>query len=166
MLIDESYDTPDDCIIQYCAKNKENVILVTSDNEMVLKARMYGIQIHYMKQKPEVNKNSEKTLYYTHRINNKLYIPLLKNNNIEIRVFSNGIEYKEGEAELKIGDDVFIACKKPEYITFAHYKMTSLYVENNCRLVYSKRIYGNENIDMSNAAYKSFLREFKHRLNL
>lgn len=172
VLIDESYDTPDECIVQYCAKNKGNVTLLTSDKEMVLRARMYSIHVCYMKQKTENSKgnakpNSDiKTLTLAQRTKGKLYMPLLRKNTIEVRVYSDGIEYKEGEAELKIGDDVYIACKKPEYITFSHFKIVSLYAENNCRLIYGRRIYEDEDINMTNSSYKSFLKDFKRRLNL
>lgn len=174
VLINENYDTPDACIVQYCAENSKQVTLLTADKRMALEARMHNVKVQYMKKKPEDNNNHNslesnskiRTLFTVRRINNRLYISLIQNSTKAMAVYSNGVEYNEGEAELKIGDDVFIACKRSEYITFAHYKIILLYTENNCELIYSKRIYDYEEIDISNASYKSFLKNFKHRLNL
>ena len=79
-------------------------------------------------------------------------------------LISNGLEYTDGEHALKIGDDIYLATKKPEYMTFAHYQITSLSAENNCKLIYSKRIYkAAEILNLPKAGYKSFMRAFKHR---
>lgn len=174
VLIDETFDTPDDCIVHYCAENKNHVTLLTSDKTMALKARMHDVQVHYLKQdlssanNPIVKQfNSKiKTLFPARRIANKLLISGFHTNTLSIRVYSDGIEYTDGVIELKIGDDVFIASKKLDYITFAHYKMISLYSENNCELIYSKRFYDYNNIDVSKATYKAFLKDFKCRHNL
>lgn len=80
VLINETLDTPDDCIIKYCADHKESVTLLTSDKTMALKARMYSVQVHYFKQTtPTVNSkalsptNSKvMTLLSANRIGNKL----------------------------------------------------------------------------------------------
>ena len=61
---------------------------------------------------------------------------------------------------------VFISSKKPDYITFAHYRIISLYAENNCELIYSKRFYDNNDIDVPKPAYTSFIKDFKLRHNL
>lgn len=47
--IDEKLGKTDDCIIKYCSDNKNNVLLYTSDKEMVLNARMAGVQTEYLK---------------------------------------------------------------------------------------------------------------------
>ena len=39
VVIDETLETPDDCIIKYCAGNKSNVILFTADKTMDLKQK-------------------------------------------------------------------------------------------------------------------------------
>lgn len=41
--------------------------------------------------------------------------------------------------------------------------MVSLYAENNCELIYSKRLYDYSDLDVSKAAYKAFLKDFKVR---
>lgn len=174
VLIDETLDTPDDCIIKYCEENKKNVTLLTADKKMALKARMYFVEVQYFK-KTTSNVNTKalshanskvRTLIPANRIGNKLFISNFQTYTMSIRVCSNGIEYNDGVRELNIGDDVFIATKKAEYITFAHYKMISLYAENNCRLIYSKRIYNYSDIEVEEAVYKSFIKDFKFSHNL
>lgn len=174
VLIDESFETPDDCIINYCAENNKDVILLTSDKTMALKARMYNVQVHYLKQNQANNSdfiakqcNSKiRTLFPAKRIGNKLLISGFHTNTISICVYSNGMEYSDGVKELKIGDDVFVASKKTDYITFAHYKIISLYAENNCKLIYSKRFYDYNNIDVPKTSYDLFIKDFKKRHNL
>lgn len=174
VLIDETLDTPDDCIIKYCADHKESVTLLTSDKTMALKARMFSVQVHYFKQtkaptnsKTISNANSKvRTLIPANRIGNKLLISNFQTHTMSIRVCSNNLEYNDGIRELNVGDDVFIATKKTDYITFAHYKMISLYAENNCELIYSKRFYDYNDIDVPNSAYKSFIKDFKLRHDL
>ncbi len=174
VLIDETLDTPDDCIIKYCADHKESVTLLTSDKTMALKARMYSVQVHYFKQtKPTTNfktisnTNSKvRTLIPANRIGNKLFISKFQTHTMSIRIYSNNLEYNDGIRELTVGDDVFIATKKSDYITFAHYKMISLYAENNCELICSKRFYDYNDIDVTDSTYKSFIKDFKLRHDL
>lgn len=174
VLIDETLDTPDDCIVKYCADNKENVTLLTSDKEMALKARMYSVQVHYFKQ-TQAHKNAKtilhantkiRTLIPARRVGKQLLIPNLQRQNQSIRIVSNGIEYNEGSKELNVGDDVFIATKKEEYSTFVHYHIISLYAENNCEQIYSKRFYDYDDLDLPEARYKSFMKDFKKRQGL
>lgn len=174
VLIDETLNTPDDCIVKYCADNKENVTLLTSDKEMALKARMYSVQVHYFKQ-TQAHKNAKtilhanttiRTLIPARRIGNQLLISNLQRRNQSIRIVSNGIEYSEGSKELKVGDDVFIATKKEDCLTFVHYHVISLYTENNCEQIYSKRFYDYDDLDLPEARYKSFMKDFKKRQGL
>ncbi len=174
ILIDETYDTPDDCIIQYCSENKKGIILLTSDKTMALKARMHEVQVRYLKQTNIITNNGNKkssnskimTLFSARRIGDQLLISEFQTDTKSIRVCSNGIEYEDGVRELKIGDDVYIATKKPDYITFAHYKIISLYSENNCEMIYSKRIYDYKDIDLLKASYKAFIKNFKVKHDL
>lgn len=174
VLIDETLDTPDDCIIKYCADNKANVTLLSSDGEMVLKARMHSIHAKYF-EKPIKSDNSKNithsksrtvTLTLARRVGNKLLFSILETNLISTCVYSEGGEYNNGIRELKIGDDIFVSTKKPDYITFAHYKVTSLYAENNCELIYSKRFYDYNDINVPKDAYESFIKDFKNKHNL
>ena len=71
-----------DCIINYCAENNEDVILLTSDKAMALKARMYNVQVNYLKHNQANNSdfiakqcNSKiRTLFPAKRTGNKLLI--------------------------------------------------------------------------------------------
>lgn len=173
VLIDETVGCADDCTIKYCTENRDDVVLLTSDKTMELKARTYGIKTHFFKQ----NKNAPvttrpafgvrtHTLYATRKIDSKLVISDFGNDYKSVRVISGGIEYDAGIVELKIGDDIYIATKKDNYMTFAHYKMISLAAENNCNLVYSKRLYDLTGInDLPEAGYKSFMRDFKRKVD-
>lgn len=174
VLIDETLDTADDCIIKYCADHKESVTLLTSDKAMALKARMHSVHVNYFKQtkthtNPKTISNSNSkftTLIPANRIGNKLFISNFQTHTMSICVRSNGLEYNDGIRALNIGDDVFLATKKTGYITFAHYKIVSLYAENNCKLIYSKRFYNYNNIDVPNSEYMSFIKDFKLRHDL
>ena len=57
------------CIVKYCAEHKEQVILMTADKTMALKARMYGVKTKYLKQIDNVC-----TLFVAKRIKNQLCI--------------------------------------------------------------------------------------------
>lgn len=174
ILIDETIGTPDDCIIKYCADNKETVVLHTSDKTMELKARAHGVKTKFLKHSknapttiPPTSTKRISKLYAAQKHGNGLYIHDFGNEFKSIRVISGGIEYNDGLVELKIGDDVYIAAKKYDYVTFAHYKMVSLSLENNCICVYSKRLYDLEEVNnLPEAGYKSFMRDFKRKVSL
>lgn len=167
-LIDETVGCPDDCIIKYCADNKVDVVLLTSDKTMELKARAYGIKTRFFKQNEADHVNTNiKTLYFVKRICGKLLLSDFGDEYRSVRVISNNNEYNNGVVELKMGDDVYIATKRKEYITFAHYRIISLDTKNNCKVIYSKRIYDLTEINnLPKADYKSFMRDFKRKINL
>lgn len=169
VIIDESLATKDDCIVKYCADNKGKVILLTADNTMALKARAYDVETQYfvkeiMAESQEKQKKNQKgcdTLAFTKKVNGELIIYAMEGNIRSTLVKSNGTSYSQGECKLKIGDDVLIAVKKGTYITFAHYKITSLYERKNCKLIYHRRFYSLEDVDkLSNEEYKAFMRRF------
>lgn len=171
--IEENLETPDDCIIKYCADNKESVVLLTADKIMALKARAFGVETMYYIKGYDTSKIKSRessyleisTLISAKKVGEKLILSTISRDNRGFLVISKGIEYKECICNLEIGDDVYIATKKQDYMTFAHYKITSLNRENNCKLIYSKRIYGgvDEIKRLPKASYKSFMREFKHK---
>ena len=175
VLIDETFETPDDCIIHYCATNP-GATLLTSDKSMALKARMYGVKTHYFKQHQRYSDNSQQscshdkamTLFAARKEGDKLLISDFTTANSSILVISQGIEYTKGEYELKIGDEIYIANKKTDYMTFAHYQITTLSAKNNCSLIYSKRFYNvSDNFSsLPKAGYKSFMRDFNRRYSL
>ena len=172
VLIDETLETPDACIIKYCANNKKRVILVTSDKRMALDARMYGVQVEYYKSitTPFLKNNylmnpKVVTLKPSFRKDEKLFIQNLhlKNlPNIDICVYSDGIECMDETIELKVGDEVFIAARKSNFITFSHFKLISTYAKDNCEIIFSGRVYDDEDeIKVPKALYKSFIKDFK-----
>ncbi len=174
VLIDETVGIPDDCIVKYCADHKDSITLLTSDKTMALKARMLCVHVRYFKHfnSPTVTQTARHTkakimtLIPANRVHNQLFISNFQRTFMSIRVFSNGFEYNEGTKKLKIGDDVLIATKKADYITFAHYRMISLRATNNCELVYSRRFYKDDKLIVSEPEYKSFLQDFKCRHDL
>lgn len=176
VLIDETIGIPDDCIIKYCADNKEKVSLLTSDKTMALKARMYGVQTQYFKQEkakkttnahPQSYSYKSATLTAVEQAGGKFYIDVFNNIHGSLLLISNNLEYTDGVHELKVGDDVFLATKKPGYITFAHYLITSLSTTNNCKVIYSQRIYKKDKIhSLPQTAYRSFMSDFMQRHDL
>lgn len=176
VLIDETVGIPDDCIIKYCANNKEKVSLLTSDKTMALKARMYGVKTQYLKQEKDTKPTNsqptgysykEATLTAVEKAGNKLYVDVFNNVHGSLWLISNNLVYTDGVHELKIGDDVFLATKKHEYMTFAHYLITSLSTKNNCKVIYSKRIYKKDKIrNLPQTAYRSFMSDFVQRHDL
>lgn len=174
VLIDETIGTPDDCIMKYCADNKEKLTLLTADKEMALNARMYGVEVQFMRYE-RTNKEKtpgrtpvrKETLIPAVIINGKLCIARFYTHKMSIRVYSEGIEYNSGIKELKVGDDVLIAKIKETYIVFAHYRMTSLDKTNNCELVFSRRIPDIYKIDsLENEKYRTFIKDFRYIHNL
>lgn len=156
-----------DSIIQFCSSRKDEVVLVTSDKNMSLEARLIRIEtIYYSKKdyndvthgKKNSHKNNIMTLYPAKRANGKLIINEFEVDNIVIQVSSRGREYNNGPRELNIGDNIYIGVKKEQYITFIHYKMISLSDKNNCRLIYSRRIFNSHSIcGVSNHSYRRFI---------
>lgn len=173
VAIDESVGTPDDCIIKYCADHKENLVLLTGDKEMCLKARMYGIQSEYFKKEQsaeEVKPNGYRkinTLWDADIIGANLYINTYKNKNKSICVYSDGIKHEEKMCKLNIGDDIYIAVQKDTYIVFAHYRLLLLSSKDNCELIYSRRICNSNEISrLPNSFYKNFIKDFYAMINL
>lgn len=162
ILIDETLETPDDCIVKCCAEHKEQFTLMTSDKTMALKARMYGVKTEYLKQNDYVC-----TLFTAKRIKNHLCISDFDTECRSIEVISRGTKINRGVHNLHPGDDVYIVTRKNDYLTFAHYQMISVADENNCMLVYSARIYEPEEIsDLPNAEYRRMVQDFRQRISL
>lgn len=170
VLIDESLDTADDCIVKYCADNKDRVTLLTADKTMTLKARMFGVQTEYFKQDRQLHSNFKvphydsncNTLPVARKVGNKLIVSIFSHSNRSIMILSNGVEHTSGSFELSIGDNVYVATKRHNYTHFEHFRVTSLSERNNCRLIYSTHIYNWTQINnLPKAVYKAFMRDFK-----
>lgn len=174
LLIDEELEIPSEKIIKYCNENKDQVELITSDKIMELKARNYGVKAKYIKKegkescstdkskKYEINRKT--TLLIARKSEDKLVIASFNTKYRKTLVISKGKEYTQGIYELKINDEVYLASKKENYMTFAHYCITSLKEVDNCQLIYSRRIYNQTDIDnLPKAEYRSFMRDFRRR---
>lgn len=165
IVIDETLDTPDDCIIKYCANHKENLILLTSDKTMVLKARAYSVQVEYLEKKLQENqknmtKHKANTLYSAQKVGDKLLLSCYSSATRQVGIYANNNIISSGVRELNIGDNVFIATKRVDYISFTHFRVTSLFAENNCQFIYGKRFYNGDEIDVPELVYKDFITRF------
>lgn len=189
-LIDETVGSPDDCIVKFCADNKDKFILLTSDKTMALNARMYGVEVQYFKKSnnqvtskvestnsnatlvsattPVTDKPDSKirTLIPAQKVGNRLVISNFNTSNQSIRIFTDKAVYNNGTKYLQIGDNVFIATKKDDCITFAHYQMISLEDKNNCKLIFARRIYDYSKPDLPKIVYKNFVKDFLRRHDL
>lgn len=179
VLIDETLETHDDCIVKYCVDNRHRVILLTADKNMALDAREQLVKVEFFRRGfrqirsindtmvPKKGKADIRTLNPARRIGNKLIIMDMQGEKRDIRVLSNGKEYVDGIVELSVGDEVLIVGKKSNCITFGHYNMITLYEEDNCKLVYARKIYSYDEIEnLPRADYKAFAKDFwnKHGL--
>ena len=170
----QNLEDPNIQIMKYLFENRDKFVLLSNDNNLISEARKHGIQTKYLKnaEKPDTNLPTEQTYKQTtllaaKRIEGGLIISTFDTDYRSISVFSQGIEHTNGVYELNIGDEVFVAKNHNDYVSFAHYKVSSLYSKNNCILIYSKRLYNmNEIVNLPRANYKSFMKDFKHRLNL
>ena len=186
VLIDETVGIPDDCIIKYCADNKEKTTLFTADKVMCLKARMHGVETRYFKKRPDartdhsqtisslgltnaiqdaknsvMNTSEQVTLYDAKKIEDKLVIKAYNTGKKSICVISNDCKYTSGKHEIKVGDDVYLATNKQQYVTFAHYRITSLKSKENCKLIFYLRLQHEEEISyLPNKSYRKFMRDF------
>lgn len=168
LLIDKELEIPVERIIKYCNENKNQVELITSDKIMELKARNFGVKAKYIKKEGKESKkykaNRKNTLLIARKYEDKLVIDSFNTKYRKTLVISEGELYDEGIYELKINDEVYLASKKENYMTFAHYCITSLKEVGNCQLIYSMRIYNLTDIDnLPKAEYRSFMRDFRSR---
>ena len=160
VLIKENHEKADDNIIEYCAENKEHITLLTSDKTMTLKARMYGVKVHYMKHQIQKNKE-EKMEIKVEKKGKKLYLVKSKNTNNVVKIISNGVEVMEEMPELKIGDEIIMAVQKTNHVSITHNKIVSLDADNRFELIFSKEIYTRRDERDLEKVYKECIREMK-----
>lgn len=170
--INTSYRLADDCVLHFCSRHKSSVTLLTADKAMYLKARAMFIDACYIKSVNKhvgYNQSTIRTLRPTKKSGEKL---LLTSNfdpiSNAMRVLSDGLEYDISKMrkpyELHIGDDVLVAKKKDTYISFYHFKMISVYEQENCEIVYYKQIYSSKDIsNLPKASYKNFIKDFTYK---
>lgn len=149
-------------IIKFCLNNKEDVILLTSNPVLTLNARAHFIEVEFVRQtKIDWNMKKRSTLYNTEMEDGKLVINKFETQYRKTVVKSNEQQYSHGTYALNIGDEVFTATLKKDHLVFAHYKIVSLEKENNCELVYSKRIMSEQDLNALPQEYQAFMLEFK-----
>lgn len=160
VLIKENHEKADDNIIEYCAENKEHITLLTSDKTMTLKARMYGVKVHYMKHQIQKNKEEEMEIKVEKK-GKKLYLVKSKNTNNVVKIISNGVEVMEEMPELRIGDEIIMAVQKTNHVSITHNKIVSLDADNRFELIFSKEIYARRDEKNLEKVYKECIREMK-----
>ena len=172
--INSSSDLADDNILRFCEEHRNSVILLTADKTMNIDAEAKSVKTYFFKLpvKPKKVPSKIRTLYNTKRKSEKLYLTTTFDSvSTAYRVRSNGIEYDvkvtRGPKELHIGDDVLVAKNKGYYISLTHFRVISLYENNNCEIIYYKRIYNSKDLQqLKSAFYKSFIKDFKHIRNI
>lgn len=187
--IDDTVGIPDDCIIAYCREYRNKVTLLTADKVMTLKARSYPypVKVQYfaaddsldelkqtdsrkVNQSGSTDSNSDKsklkTLIPAKLVNGTLKIFDFETYAQSICVISNGTQYLTGPQELHIGDDVLIATQKSAFVTFAHYRLISLEPQNNCKLIFDRRVPFDKLSSIHQPMYHPFLENFKKTHNL
>ena len=169
--ISEDESSPDNCIIKYCVEHKDDVVLLTSDKEMALNAKMKQVQVLFFKQADDKSSGRDHgsivSLYPVRRIGDQLFTGELQTAKRSMMVISqDGSEHSRDICELHVGDDVLIASLRDDCVIFVHYKIISLKDVDNARTVYNKRYYGTDVIDeLEDERYRRFLKEFirKHK---
>ncbi len=167
IFLEETKLSVDDSIVQYCVDNIDTTLLLTADKGMASNAKKLGVETKYIDCVGNISepKFNLVTLFSARMLGNKLLISTFTSARKSIRVLSNDKTYEEGLIELKSGDNILIASNKKDYITFSHYKIISIRPENNCQLIFSKRIYERKDINsLPKAEYKNFIRNFNHNL--
>lgn len=160
VLIKENHEKADDNIIEYCAENKEHITLLTSDKTMTLKARMYGVKVHYMKHQIQKSKEEE-TEIPVEKKGKKLYLVKPNNPNNIVKIISNGVEVMEEIPELKIGDEIIMAVQKTNHVSITHSRVVSLEGSNKFESIFSKKIYERRDERHLEKIYKECIREMK-----
>lgn len=179
---------PDDQILQFCMENNKisNIVLLTADKELCLKARQYMINVKFF----AVNKKKESDQVFEVNGLSQLFISQLgqkiklnvaendsrglifnisqyNNDKLKTSVFANGLEYKSDEISLSRDDEIWMALQ--DYNNQIVFLVFSVLVEKGERMLYCKsrfnattseeeeRLYGN---------YLLFVKEFKYNLSL
>lgn len=172
--ISEKEDTADNCILEYCETMKENVILLTSDKEMALNAKMCGVNVLFLKQTKTKHAATKQTsgivsLYPVRKIGKQLFAADMQTAKRTMKITSaDGKVYSQNICELHLGDNILIASLKDDCLIFVHYKLIALSTENNVQTIFTRRYYTTDEIDkLENEEYKTFLNEFieNHQIN-
>lgn len=170
--IDETSDIPDDNIVKYCVDNRHRVTLLTADKNMTLDAREQHVKVEYYKSgsqeirippRVEVSLDEKgiKTLNPAKKVRDRLSITEMKGKKRDIRVWSNGVEFRDGIVKLRVGDDVFIASQKNYGIAFSHYKVINLSEKFNCKDIFNTKLHSYDEINgLPDERYKDFAKYY------
>lgn len=168
-IIRKEDQSADDCIIEYCAEDLSQNILLTADKDMAGAARELRVETIYFKrqlhkkQHNSIDTAKRVTLYNTFWKRGKLLLNILNSKNISTMLIKQKGEYTQGLVELEVGDDVYICSRKGENITFAHYQITQLKDTDNSILVYHRRIYFGSDPEDIPENYSEFINKFRYQ---
>lgn len=194
VTIPERKKLPDDNLIDYCFKSKSNIVLVTSDKVMAIKAREH-LKVKYIKKETRENEvqqlsntannsffseeddkkeltQSEKEYILSKKTTtipanlegDKLVISVFNTRDYSIRLFTNGVAHDEGPIEVAIGDEVFIATKINKMIRFDYCKIIKLQPQNNAEVIHREFTSIMKYDVMKNPTYRKFVREFVKKI--
>ena len=136
--IDDIFSYQDENILKYCMENIPNVTLLTCDRLLALRAKMYGIPVHFFQKNPIDSTNTEyssnssdkqpvdtnisvlsenkcefkeypKSLSFIKYEKGNLVFSNFKNKIATRNVISGSITYTKGTHKLKIGDNIYSA---------------------------------------------------------
>ena len=80
--------------------------------------------------------------------------------NKKIIILSGKVEYTNESKILQINDEIYVAKRKGNYISFFHYRVVFLQKEEHCELISSIQIYSQRDINKLKGNYKSFIKDF------
>jgi len=145
--VDETVGNDSQCVFKYCCDNSKNVILLTSNTGLVAEARIDNlIEVEFLSATTEQSKI--RTLFSTQIIDGKLSISeeQLDTGYRIMKIFRSNVEVS-GNVTLEIGDNIFIATKKDDYISFNHFEVISLENIKNVKSIFLRKIYDNEALE-------------------
>ena len=133
---EKTNDIPDEVIIDYCAGNKNSVVLITGDKMMTLLARAKGVKTVFFVTTGPFDITGSFTLHNVKGINGKFYFQPYIGINRAVIIVSGGETLPINElSELKYKDDVYIISSSDKGTRFRHYRFDRPALKHNCTLV-------------------------------
>ena len=136
-------------VFKYCCDNSQNVILLTSNTGLVAEARVDNlIEVEFLSTNTEQSKI--RTLFSTQIIDGKLSISEEqwdKGYRIMQIIRSDGKVINSGNVALEIGDNIFIATKKDNYISLNHFEVLTLENVKNVKSIFIRKVYDDERLE-------------------
>lgn len=178
----EEKQTNDEAIIK-CSLNEKNSLLLTSDKEMYIKCRLKGGKARYLEHedqelRPKIkfleNSKNKKDpdkkfvdFFEVSILYGRLIYNLEKRENQFKKIFSKeGIEKKDKQILVDIGDHVYIYTQKQEYATFADYELCDSQ-SNKWMLCFSYKIYEEDSFEerIKNQRYIDFIKRARQSIS-